>query len=291
MLRNFRTQEEQFLSQLKTNIPKNSAGDNLLKELLGEIGAEVTDEYLGSPQAGRKFVRSYLNSEKQKIFSNVEQSIRTQHERTVNQILDFLRGVSERRSKQTKPNSNKLMKKIIQAQKFIKIETRISKTILALQEIEITDLIYNKDIESDLSSDYDQLRNLEKSLRSFIQKWLSSISSNWWKEFIPNDVRDNAEKRKTHNEILWPWHSASGLHPIHFIDFADYSKIISRKDNWKNIFKRIFGGESPIIATKLKELEPIRHSIAHSRSLSRDESKKLALYSKEICKMIQGRQT
>jgi len=178
------------------------------------------------------------------------------------------------------------MKKITDAQKFSKLETRISKTITALQDLETMDLVYNKDTETESSSDYDQLQKLEDSLRIFIQNKLSSATANWWKEFIPNDVRGKAEERKDRNKALWPWHSASNLHPIYFMDFTDYSKIISKKDHWRKMFKPVFGGDVSIIVGKLKELEPIKHSIAHSRALTKNESERLSLYSKDIRKMI-----
>jgi len=70
------------------------------------------------------------------------------------------------------------------------------------------------------------------------------------------------------------------------MDFTDYSKIISKKDHWRKMFQPVFGGDVSIIVGKLKELEPIRHSIAHSRALTKNESERLSLYSKDIRKMI-----
>ena len=154
-----------------------------------------------------------------------------------------------------------------------------------MQELEVSDLIYNSKIRNVLT-DYEYLKGVENALRRFIQNKLGEITPNWWKERIPEDARVNAENRKASNESKWPWHSASDLHPIHFVDFTDYSKIISRKDNWEQVFKPILGGESSILATKLRELEPIRNSLSHSRSLSESESEKLKLYSSEIKKML-----
>jgi hypothetical protein len=52
-----------------------------------------------------------------------------------------------------------------------------------------------------------------------------------------------------------------------YVDFADYLKIITRADNWKEIFRDIFF-EQELISAKFKELNPIRNKIAHSRDLT-----------------------
>ena len=52
-----------------------------------------------------------------------------------------------------------------------------------------------------------------------------------------------------------------------YVDFADYLKIITRADNWKEIFRDIFF-EQELISAKFKELNLIRNKIAHSRDLT-----------------------
>jgi hypothetical protein len=128
---------------------------------------------------------------------------------------------------------------------------------------------------------YEILKNLEKRLRESIQTRLSAIDANWWKSRIPDDVRRTAEDRKSRRETIWTWLSGPDLHPIHYVDFTDYSKIISRRDNWDQVFKPLFADRDGI-ATRLKELEPIRNDIAHSRELSKKQRERLRLYADDI---------
>jgi len=135
------------------------------------------------------------------------------------------------------------------------------------------------------SEPYKLLQDLEGALREFIESKLSSITQKWWKERIPPDVQRNAEERRDRNAALWPWLEKEELHPIHYINFPDYIKIITRRDNWKNVFSTYFIDKT-IISSKLKELEPIRNNIAHFRELRKSQIAKLKLYSKEILDTI-----
>lgn len=131
------------------------------------------------------------------------------------------------------------------------------------------------------SAPYETLRKLETRLRYVIQTRLQSISKNWWDERIPNDVRKNAEERKTKDENPWPWLEPKELDLISYVDFTDYAKIIRRKDNWKQVFKPIFKDEE-IICSKLRELEPIRNAIAHNRELTLKENERLRLLARDL---------
>ena len=58
------------------------------------------------------------------------------------------------------------------------------------------------------------------------------------------------------------------------IDFTDYAKIITRRDNWNNVFKDVFHNREELLS-KLKELEPIRNAIMHSRNLNSKQIQRL----------------
>jgi hypothetical protein len=64
-------------------------------------------------------------------------------------------------------------------------------------------------------------------------------------------------------------------------------KIIRRKDNWQELFNRVFRDEEAI-SVKLRELEPIRNAIAHFRPLSAEMSEKLRIIAGEIVKAIEA---
>jgi hypothetical protein len=135
------------------------------------------------------------------------------------------------------------------------------------------------------SEPYLQLQELEESLRVFIESKLAKLSNKWWKERIPEDVKLRAEERKKSSIALYPWNDKADLSLIHYVDFTDYLKIISRKDNWKDAFAKYFK-DIILLSSKLKELEPIRNSIAHFRPIRKTQETKLKLYSKEILDCI-----
>ena len=135
------------------------------------------------------------------------------------------------------------------------------------------------------SDSYETLKNFENKIRQFIVEKLSDISNNWWNERIPDDVRANALDRKTKNEKLWPWKDTKETELIHYVDFNDYSKIIKKRDNWRDVFKDYFINDE-MISSKLLELEPIRNSIGHSRELTSEEKQILELYTRQILRCI-----
>jgi len=175
---------------------------------------------------------------------------------------------------------------------FVKLETKILRAIQFLESLQQEKLLLNEDIPGAMaacspgySEAYELLRPLEEYLRSLIEKTLLSLSSNWWIERVPGDVRTNAEDRKRKNHLQWPWLAGTDLHPIYYVDFPDYVKIIRKKDNWRDVFVRVFKNEE-LISVKLRELEPIRNAIAHSRPLPRNGLERLRLNSKDILRLL-----
>ena len=156
-----------------------------------------------------------------------------------------------------------------------------------MKELQYEDLIHNSAIEQVVSlntSDYDLLKKLENKLRICIETHLSTQYPKWWTERIPNDVRNRAEDRKSKDETLWPWSNKS--HDlISFVDFNDYIKIITRRDNWGEIFGKIFK-EKTLLTAKLKELDPIRNAIAHSRPLNSNDRMRLKLHAQDLISCI-----
>jgi tetratricopeptide (TPR) repeat protein len=127
--------------------------------------------------------------------------------------------------------------------------------------------------------EYIRLYILEKTLRQFVVFQLTKISEKWWRRRIPNDVWDKAEKRKMEEERRLTY--SLDLHPIWYVDFGDYVKIITREDNWKDIFKEIFISECRFMAA-MEMLEPIRNKIAHMRPLSVREKKNLDALTEDL---------
>ncbi len=131
------------------------------------------------------------------------------------------------------------------------------------------------------SEDYLLLKRLEEALRGRIVSNLSVLTPEWWMTRVPEDVRSNAERRKAAGESMWPWYAGKDLPLIYYVDFADYSKIISRKDNWREAFASTFG-DPELLRAKLRELEPIRNDVAHTRGLTETARDKLRVYSRDL---------
>lgn len=129
--------------------------------------------------------------------------------------------------------------------------------------------------------DYEILRRLETALRGHIRLKLSELTSAWWIQRVPDDVRKKADDRKVRRESMWPWSEGGQADLLGYLDFSDYLKIVSRKDNWRDVFLSTFKDEE-ILRAKLRELEAIRNDIAHVRTLTATQRTKLSLYSGEL---------
>lgn len=116
---------------------------------------------------------------------------------------------------------------------------------------------------------YELLYKLEVGLREFLIDTLGREDQKWWKQRLPPDVLDKLkEGREKERKIKWV--ELMPHHPIYYIDFPDLKKIIEIKDNWRDAFQVHFG-DKDVFCGGLRELEPIRNKIAHSRRVSENE--------------------
>ena len=274
-----------------------SVGEELARDLWSTMAGEVADyvtEIPGTRRMVRKYSKKYLAAQRQEQLKNMEKTFLTKCDTWLESIKNFLGTVSIKRANLTaQGNSHLLIKTLDRVYGYAKPETRITHTISTLRRIMTYPLIYNTEIHQILQNErqkrleepYKILQKLETKLRECIQTQLKTVSNNWWKERVPKDVQEKAENRKTKNEKQWPWHTSKDLPLIFYVDFTDHVKIITRRDNWKQVFKGIFQ-DRETISVKLRELEPIRNAIAHFRELSRLELNKLKLLSEEIISCI-----
>lgn len=293
--------EEDLLAQLiQLKKQKTNVGAELMKAMLSELGGALAKDALESVSAGRhakKLTRSYLTQQQQMQLSAKEKTISDQHDINLRGIRSFLLTISERRPNLAESNSKMLISKLEKAQEFAKLESRIRRTTVFLQSIANKDLVLNSDLPRLMEERQRQckeakiephsiLKDLETKLRQGIQIRLQSLSSNWWTERIPDDVKRRAEERKTKDEKPWPWYERRDLDLIFYVDFADYVKIIRKRDNWEQVFKPVFRDEE-IISSKLRELEPLRNAIAHSRQLTSGERGRLNLLAADIVSCLE----
>jgi tetratricopeptide (TPR) repeat protein len=114
---------------------------------------------------------------------------------------------------------------------------------------------------------YRVLNRFENALRSFIQGAMEeAFGKQWWKQRVPYDVQVRCLDRKNKRETI-PFEKKEELHPIYYADFLDYTFILTRKDNWKQVFSKYFRDET-WLSVKLKELNPTRTDVAHNRKIS-----------------------
>ena len=68
------------------------------------------------------------------------------------------------------------------------------------------------------------LFELENRLRTYIvAKLKKAYGERWWEKGVPEDVRQNARKRKE-NRVLPPYYPKNTYHEIYYADFTDYTK-------------------------------------------------------------------
>jgi DNA sulfur modification protein DndB len=133
------------------------------------------------------------------------------------------------------------------------------------------------------------LKDLELKLRGSLTAELSRIAgASWWNDptRIPQTIHDLAEDRKQRNEKPWPWMGERRKPVIHYLDFTDYRQVIIKRNNWHDVFSRIFKNRT-ILESKLMELEPIRVDISHTRSLSPESMEILRVNSRHLIRCIE----
>lgn len=131
--------------------------------------------------------------------------------------------------------------------------------------------------ESLTSDEVNLLRRLEQAasllqvfeikLRAFIHETMSAeFKSGWEKHRLPENgemhqrwsyKREKAVKNGEQPEDL-----------IHYADFTDYAKLITREDNWKQVFSRVFPNKD-LIRLSFSRLEQLRLPVMHSRRISK----------------------
>lgn len=272
----------------KTPDPNQRLGEDLVTKGIGVIAEELF-ESVTAGKIGQKWASNKIKQENKRKQEEVLANQEYYFKSILGQIRNFLITISiEKSNLKIVGNSNLLLKKFTSIETYVKLETKIRRVITVLNQIKIESLIYNSEISKIIKQEkriiqkesYEILKELEQKLRQCISENLSKVSKEWWKRKVPEDVRKNAETRKKKNESPWLW-IKGGSPLIDYIDFSDYGKIITRKDNWNEIFKHIFENRENLLS-KLKELEPIRNTIMHSRNLTKKQVKRLELYSDDL---------
>jgi tetratricopeptide (TPR) repeat protein len=142
------------------------------------------------------------------------------------------------------------------------------------------------------SKAYTIFNKLENELRIFLQEEMEqTFGKNWWRQKIPPDIQKDCLEKKTNEakDLTRLGKEVKDLHPIYYSDFIHFLPIITKRDNWKQIFSSYFYDES-WIKTRLQELNIIiRRPVAHTRRvLAPRDIRMLEIYAEDIFQCIRN---
>jgi hypothetical protein len=282
-IQQLRLRTEQLLATA-SNVPSRQSSplDSVNREIFAGIGAAVTGELFGRRRIGAAIGRSMVAGSqaaqrRQSIQrSRAEAVALVQQGRQVVNSLTAVVGARETRV---------LLNLLFRAEAAHRPETVLRKVLEVTGRLDSWQPVAVTPIDGEPAAD--SLRELEKALRGCIEDRLSRLSTNWWIERIPADIRSHVERRKALRERVWPWLGGGDHELVEYLDFPDYTKIILDTRNWSDVFESVFVDQQAL-AVKLRELQPIRADVEHSRLFTRANRTRLRLYSDEIRHQIGG---
>ncbi|HVO77376.1 MAG TPA: hypothetical protein VMS79_00750 [Methanomassiliicoccales archaeon] len=101
---------------------------------------------------------------------------------------------------------------------------------------------------------------------------------------IPKEIYDKClERMKYERQSLLVESSQDWLD---YLDFSDLAMIIEKGRNRGKIVGHLDGVKQEMVISKLRELEPIRNKLSHSRFLSEKEFQKLSFQAEDLFKLL-----
>lgn len=281
----YRARQIAETSSTQTNSPLSKIFDGVSGQLVGGAVRTYGLEGLISPCTASSATRRGLEARRKAEMKERSKRQAAEVDQIVKQAQTTLRSVSRIcPSLTTAGNSRQLLEKVAKVHQFKTIKGKTSHLISVLEEISDYELISNDELPlfiAQRSAQYGEEANqiitsLERAIRSLVRAKLSR-TPNWWIDRIPEQTRRNAEQRKAKEESLYPSLSAPE-DALSFVSFTDYDDIIL--SNW-NLFSGVFK-EKEWISIQLKELEPLRNNLMHSRQLTEHGLEKLRVISREV---------
>ena len=131
---------------------------------------------------------------------------------------------------------------------------------------------------------HDRLQRFESHLRRFIDDQMTrAYGPEWPKHRLPNDMFKSWERKKHV--------AAQARRPecplVAYADFNDYIGIITRKDNWKQVFKSYFLHHEDV-RESFNRLRPIRLDTMHARLIGHEDELLLDVEVKRIMRAIEN---
>lgn len=126
--------------------------------------------------------------------------------------------------------------------------------------------------------------SLENSLRKLILNRMGNDMSWWKRPFVTDKIVEYATKIAEDEKEI-PWRLSRGsTHPIYYLTLNHLAKIIQM--NWPKFNKL---GDMTSFLTRLKDLIPIRNSIAHHVPITVRDSKEVEISTDKILKIIKNK--
>lgn len=114
---------------------------------------------------------------------------------------------------------------------------------------------------------YTYLRHFETGLRDFIERAMTArFGERWPRSQLPNGMYERWSQRREADRIA----GRVLARLVDYADFTDYESIITRKDNWREVFKAHFQREESV-REAFNRLRPIRLAVMHARPVTRIE--------------------
>ena len=129
---------------------------------------------------------------------------------------------------------------------------------------------------------HDLLQRFESQVRRFIdERMKAAFGTEWIKHQVPGEMRkqwlDKQRQAKDEREQRWPL--------IAYADFSDYVRIITRSDNWQQVFEEVFISKTSV-QESFQRLYPIRVCTMHARLITQDDELYLRVEMKRILEVI-----
>ena len=124
------------------------------------------------------------------------------------------------------------------------------------------------------------MHRFESQLRKFIhEKMEAKFGTNWIKQRVPGQIgeRWRDKQRRDIGTLSWP--------TIAYADFTDYVTIITRNDNWRELFELTFVNKDSV-QESFRRLHPMRLATMHARLITEDDELYLYVETKRILTAI-----
>ena len=128
---------------------------------------------------------------------------------------------------------------------------------------------------------HDLLQRFEFQLRRFIDERMEAkFGPSWTKHRIPGDMRSLWRNKQRQDTDIQKWPTIS------YADFTDYATIITRNDNWRDLFESVFVNKNSV-QESFRRLYPIRLATMHARLITQDDELYLYVETKRILSAIE----